>query len=48
MDRAWMYDIKGHSDSFMSGISKFVEAAKELTVRGQSKSVVHALTARTI
>ena len=29
MDRAWMYGIKRHLDSFMSGVSKFVEAAKE-------------------
>ena len=28
MDRAWMYGIKRHSFSFMSGVSKFVEVAK--------------------
>ena len=29
MDRACMYGIKRHSDSFMSGVSKFVEDTKE-------------------
>ena len=39
MDRAWMYDIKRHSDSFMSGVSKFVEAAKEHAHSKRTKQI---------
>jgi len=39
MDRAWMYGIKRHSDSFMSGVSKFVEAVKEHAHSKRTKQI---------
>ena len=39
MDRTWMYDIKRHSYSFMSGVSKFVEVAKEHAHSNRTKKI---------
>ena len=39
MDRAWMYGIKRHSDSFMLRVSKFVEATKEHAHSKRTKQI---------